>query len=74
MLDVREHIPSNLLATDEKNHIESFHVELNLHNEKWLINCSYNRNETDLQSSRFAEYIPGTAFYNIRKGFDFGEL
>ena len=46
MLYVREDIPSNLLATDEKNHIESFYVELNLCNEKWLINCSYNPNKT----------------------------
>ena len=34
MLYVREDIPSNLLATDEENHIESFYVELNLLNEK----------------------------------------
>ena len=46
MLYVREDIPSNLLATDEKNHIESFYVELNLRNKKWLINCSYNPNQT----------------------------
>ena len=46
MLYVREDIPSNLLATDEKNHIESFYVELNLRNKKWLINCSYNPNKT----------------------------
>ena len=46
MLYVREDISSNLLATDEKNHIESFYVELNLRNEKWLINCSYNPNKT----------------------------
>ena len=46
MLYVREDIPSNLLATDEKNHIESFYVELNLRNQKWLINCSYNPNKT----------------------------
>ena len=46
ILYVREDIPSNLLATDEKNHIESFFVELNLRNEKWLINCSYNPNKT----------------------------
>ena len=45
MLYVREDIPSNLLATVEKNHIESFYVELNLRNEKWLINCSYNPNK-----------------------------
>ena len=46
MLYVKEDIPSNLLATDEKNHIESFYVEVNLRNEKWLINCSYNPNKT----------------------------
>ena len=46
VLYVREDIPSNLLATDEKNHIESFYVELNLRNEKGLINCSYNPNKT----------------------------
>ena len=46
MLYVREDIPSNLLATDEKNHIESFYVELNLRKEKWLINCSYNPNKS----------------------------
>ena len=34
MLYVREDIPSNLLATDKENHIESFYVELNLRNEK----------------------------------------
>ena len=46
ILYVREDIPSNLLATDEKTHIGSLYVELNLHNEKWLINCSYNPNKT----------------------------
>ena len=42
ILYVREDIPSKLLATDEKNQIESFYVELNLRNEKSIINCSYN--------------------------------
>ena len=46
MLYVREDIPCNLLATEEKNHIESFYVELNLCNEKRLVNCSYNPNKT----------------------------
>lgn len=36
----------NLLATDKKNHIGSFYVELILPNEKWLISCSYNTNKT----------------------------
>ena len=65
MLYVGEDISSILLATDEANHIESFYVELNLPNEKWLINCSYNPNKNyNLQSSRCVEYIPGSAFYN----------
>ena len=41
LLYVREDIPSNLIAVDI-NPIESFYVELNLRNNKWLINCSYN--------------------------------
>ena len=40
MLYVREDIPSNLIAVDI-NPIESFYVELNLRNNKSLINCSY---------------------------------
>ena len=46
MLHVREDIPSNLLTTDDKKHIEGFYVELNMRNEKWLIKCSYNPNKT----------------------------
>ena len=38
---VREDIPSNLLEVETKP-TESFYVEINLHNDKWLINCSYN--------------------------------
>ena len=34
------------LPRKKKNHIERFYVELNLRNEKWLINCSYNRDKT----------------------------
>ena len=41
MLYISEDIPSNLLALD-KELIESLYVELNLRNEKYLINCSYN--------------------------------
>ena len=40
LLYVREDIPSNLITVDI-NPIESFYVELNLRNNKWLINCSY---------------------------------
>ena len=42
---VREDIPSSLITVDINpgiNLIESFYVELNLRNNKWLINCSYN--------------------------------
>ena len=41
MLFVREDIPSNLLTIEEKK-LESFYVELNLRNNKWLVNCSNN--------------------------------
>ena len=41
LLYVREDIPSNLITVDI-NQIKNFYVELNLRNNKWLINCSYN--------------------------------
>ena len=41
MLYIREDIPLNLFETDQKP-TESCHVELNLQNEKYLMNCSYN--------------------------------
>ena len=44
--DVPSNFPSNLFATDEKNHMESFYVALNLHNKTWLNSCSYNPNKT----------------------------
>ena len=50
MLYVREDIPFNLLATEKKSHVEDFHVELNLRNEKRLINCSYNARKTMIKS------------------------
>ena len=50
MLYVREDIPSNLLVTKEKFHVESLHVELNLRSKKWLINCFYNPNKTIISS------------------------
>ena len=40
LLYVREDIPSNLIKVNVSP-IESFYVELNLRNTKWLINCSY---------------------------------
>ena len=47
MLFVREDIPSNLLTSKEKP-IESFYVELNLRNSKWLVNCSYNPHRNNI--------------------------
>ena len=49
MLFVREDIPSNLLAVEEKP-IESFYVELNLRNNKWLVNCSYNPHRSSIST------------------------
>ena len=40
LLYVREGILSNLITVDISP-IESFYVELNFRNNKWLINCSY---------------------------------
>ena len=41
LLYVRDNILTNLIKVETKP-IESFHVEINLRNDKWLINCSYN--------------------------------
>ena len=38
-LFVREDIPSNLIET-EATLIECFYIEVNLCNDKWLLNCS----------------------------------
>ena len=47
MLYVREDIPLNFAASDNKP-IESLYVELNLQNIKMLINCSYNPHKADI--------------------------
>ena len=47
MLFVKEDIPSNLLSIEEKP-TESFFVELNLRNSKWLVNCSYNPHKNSI--------------------------
>ena len=47
MLFVRDDILSNLLTIEEKP-IESFYVELNLRNSKWLVNCSYNPHKNSI--------------------------
>ena len=69
MLYIREDTPSNLLVTD-KEPIKSCYVELNLWNEKYLINYSYNSHKTmiknhlaslsnflDLYSSKYTEML-----------------
>ena len=47
MLFVREDISSNLVEAEAKP-IEGFYIELNLHNEKWLLNCSYNPHKNNI--------------------------
>ena len=49
MLFVREDIPSHLLIIEEKP-VETFCVELNLRNSKWLVNCSYNPHKNSLDN------------------------
>ena len=44
---VSEDIPSNLLTIEEKP-IESFYIELNVRNSKWLVNCSYNPHKNSI--------------------------
>ena len=50
---VREDIPSNLLEVETKP-IEGFYVEINLHNDKWLINCSCNPHKNTIGNHRRA--------------------
>ena len=49
MLHIREDTPSNILTTD-KEPIECLHVELNLQNEKYLINYSYKPHKTIIKN------------------------
>ena len=44
---VREDIPFNLLTIEEKP-VESFYIELNLRNSKWLVNYSYNPHKNSI--------------------------
>ena len=48
ILYVREDIPSNLIAFEEKP-IESLFIEINLRNTKMLINCSYNPHKSEIK-------------------------
>ena len=47
MLFVREDIPSNLVEAEAKP-VEVFYIELNLRNDKWLLNCSYNPHKNNV--------------------------
>ena len=46
-LILREDIPSNLVEAEAKP-IEGFYIELNLRNDKWLLNCSYNPHKNNI--------------------------
>ena len=48
MLFVRNDIPANVVSTDDWP-IESFYVELNFRNKKWLLNCSYNSKHSSIE-------------------------
>ena len=58
MLFIREDIPSNLLTIEEKP-IETFYIELNVRNSKWLVNCSYNphKNRIGNHFDRISEFL-----------------
>ena len=47
MLFVREDVSSNLVEAEAKP-IEGFYIELNLRNDKWLLNCSYNPHKNNI--------------------------
>ena len=47
MLFVRENISSNLFEAEAKS-TEGFCTELNLRNDKWLLNCSYNPHKNNI--------------------------
>ena len=46
-LFVGEGIPSNLVEAEAKP-IEGFYIELNLRNDRWLLNCSYNPHKNNI--------------------------
>ena len=58
LLYVREDIHSNLTVIQNKP-LESFFVELNLRNDKWLMNCSYNphKNLIDNHLDPISKYL-----------------
>ena len=46
-LFVKEDIPSNLVEVEAKP-IEGFYAELNLRNDKWLLNCSFSHHKNNI--------------------------
>ena len=58
MLFLREGIPSNLVEAEAKP-IEGFYIELNLRNDKWLLNCSYNlhKNNTGNHLKALSDFL-----------------
>ena len=49
MLSVREDIPSTLVEAETRP-VEGFYIELNLRNDKWLLNCSYNPHKNNVEN------------------------
>ena len=49
MLFIQSDIPSKVISTD-KSPFESFYVELNFRKKKWLLNCSYNPSNNNIES------------------------
>ena len=49
MLFIRNNIPGKVVSTDDRP-IESFYVELNFRNKKWLLNCSYSPKHSSIES------------------------
>ena len=50
MLFIRNDIPAKVVSTDD-GPIESFYVELNFRDKKWLLNHSYNPKHTNIDHS-----------------------
>ena len=55
---IRSDIPAKVISID-KNPFENFYVELDFRKKKWLLNCSYNPNNNNIESTSglsFREY------------------
>ena len=60
MVFIKEDIPVNFLSADTKP-IESLYIELNFHERKWLLSCSYNPN-TLRKKCPYSELFCSTVF------------